>query len=308
LKKKILIIGGTGFLGHHLAQKCLKNNLQVISLSRNKPKKERFLKKVKYLYADISNKKQLKYKLKFKLNYVVNFAGDVDHHGKNTIKSHFNGCKNIVGILKKKKIDKFIQIGSSVEYADQKSPHSEQNRKVIINELKSNYAKAKLSSTNFLLNLYEKEKFPLTIFRPYLIYGPGQDINRLIPFVIKNCIEGKSFPCSNGQQYRDFVYIDDAIDLIFKSLRNKKATGEVFNLCSGKPIKIREIIRYIKKKIKKGNPKFGLISLRNDEIIKFYGNPKKAKYFFNWKAKINIKKGINQTIVFYENNFKKRNR
>ena len=50
-----------------LALKCLRNDFQVVSLSRNKPKKERFLKKVKYLYADISNKKQLKYKLNLKI-------------------------------------------------------------------------------------------------------------------------------------------------------------------------------------------------------------------------------------------------
>ena len=308
MKKKILIVGGTGFLGHTLALKCLRNNFQVVSLSRNKPKNERFLKKVKYLYADISNKKLLKYKLNLKFDYVVNFGGDVDHHGKNTLKSHFYGCKNLVDIFKKKKIEKFVQIGSSVEYANQKSPHSEQNKKVRISELKSKYAKAKLSSTNFLINLFKKEKFPFTIFRPYLIYGPGQDINRLIPFVIKNCLENKSFPCSNGLQYRDFIYIGDAINLIFKSLGNKKAIGEVFNLCSGKPIKIREVIRYIKKKIKKGNPKFGLIPLRRDEVIKFYGNPKKVQNFFNWKTKTNIKKGINKTIIFYENYLKKRNR
>ena len=55
-----------------------------------------------------------------------------------------------------------------------------------------------------------------------MIYGPGQDINRLIPYVIKNCIENNNFPCSTGLQYRDFIYIDDAINLIFKSLIKKK--------------------------------------------------------------------------------------
>ena len=308
MKKKILIVGGTGFLGHSLARKCLKNHLQVISLSRKRPKKSRFLKKVRYLYADISKKKQLKNKLNLKLNYVVNFGGDVNHHNKNTLKSHFNGCKNLADILKTKKIEKFIQIGSSVEYANQIAPHLESNKIVKLSKLKSTYAKAKLSSTNYLLDLFKKEKFPVIILRPYLIYGPDQDINRLIPFVIKNCIEDKSFPCSNGQQYRDFIYIDDAINLIFKSLRNKKVTGEIFNLCSGKPIKVRDVIRYIKKKIKKGNPKFGLIPLRRDEVTNFHGNPKKVKNFFNWKPKINVKKGITKTIIFYENYLKKRNR
>ncbi len=308
MKKKILIIGGTGFLGHKLALRCLKYNFQVISLSRKKPKKERFLKNIKYLYADISNNNKLRHILNFNPHYVVNFGGDVDHHGKNTFKSHYNGCKNLANIFREKKIKKFIQIGSSVEYADKKSPHSENIGNIKIHKLKSLYAKAKLSSTNYLISLYEKEKFPAIIFRPYLIYGPGQDINRLIPFVIQNCLKNKNFPCSNGKQFRDFIYVDDAIDVIFKSIRSKKGIGEVFNLCSGKPIRVREIIELIKKKIKKGNPKFGLIDFRKDEVMKFYGNPKKIRSFFNWKHKTNIKKGLTQTITFYENYFKKRNR
>ena len=301
-------MGGTGFLGHNLAKKCLKNNFQVFSLSRTKPKKDRFLKKVKYIYADISKKKQLKNKLNLKIDYVVNFGGDVDHHSKNVFRSHFNGCKNLADIFKKKKIGKFIQIGSSVEYANQAAPHAEMNKNIQYNQLKSIYAKAKLSSTIYLLDLFKKEKFPVIILRPYLIYGPGQEINRLIPFVIKNCIEDNNFPCSDGQQLRDFIYIDDAIDLIFKSLTNKKIVGEIFNLCSGKPTKVKRIIDFIRKKINKGKPNYGLIPLRKDEVIKFYGNPNKTKKFLNWKTNITIKKGLSKTILFYENYLKKKNR
>lgn len=62
--KKILIVGGTGFIGYHFAKKCLKKNLLVFSISYSKPKKIRFLKKVKYICVDISKKFKLKKKLK----------------------------------------------------------------------------------------------------------------------------------------------------------------------------------------------------------------------------------------------------
>ena len=140
-----------------------------------------------------------------------------------------------------------------------------------------------------------------------MIYGPGQDINRLIPYVIKNCIENNNFPCSTGLQYRDFIYIDDAINLIFKSLIKKKIEGEIFNICSGKPVKVKQIINFIKRKINKGKPKFGLIPLRKDEVIKFYENTNKTKKFLNWKTNTNIKKGISKTIIFYKNYLKERN-
>ena len=296
-------MGGTGFLGYYFAIKCLKNNFKVTSLSRKKPKKKRLLKKVKYIHTDISKKKILINKIKEEYNFVVNFGGDVDHHGSNTFKSHFYGLKNLVEIFRKKKLDKFIQVGSSVEYGKLKSPHIEEKYKVNISSLRSIYAKAKLSSTNYLINLHDKENFPTTIFRPYLIYGPGQDFNRLIPYVIKNCLQNKSFPCSNGNQLRDFIFIDDAINLIFKSLKNKRSNGKIFNICSGKPIKVKNLINDICIKIKKGKPQFGLIKFRKDEIKNFYGDFKKVKKFFNWKPKIYIEKGISKTIKFYASYF-----
>ena len=77
-----MIIGGTGFIGYHLAKKCLNKNWQVVSISTSKPSKLRFLKGVQYLIADISKKKDLKKKIKQNFDYVVNFGGHVDHSNK----------------------------------------------------------------------------------------------------------------------------------------------------------------------------------------------------------------------------------
>ena len=72
---KILIIGGTGFIGYHLAKKCLKRNFKVTSLSKRPPKKIRFLKKVKYIICDINDEKKLKKSITGKFNYIVNLGG-----------------------------------------------------------------------------------------------------------------------------------------------------------------------------------------------------------------------------------------
>jgi nucleoside-diphosphate-sugar epimerase len=302
LKKKILIIGGTGFLGYHLAKKCIEKKWNVTSISTNKPKKIRFLSKVKYLIQDISKKKLINKLIKQNYDYVVNFGGYVNHNEKfKTYKSHYIGCKNLVNFFLKKKIKTFIQIGSCVEYGHNKSPQNENNI-CNIKKLKSTYGKAKLAATNYLLKKYKEKNFPCVILRLYLVYGPRQDLNRFIPLIIKGCLEKSFFPCSSGKQYRDFLYIDDFVKLIFMILKNKNAIGEVLNVGSGKPRNIKKVIFLIKNLIKTGNPVLGKLQLRKDEVLKLYPNIKKTKKKINWKPKVDLITGIKKTISFYKNN------
>ena len=300
-KKKILITGGTGFIGYHLAKACLKKGFVVKSLSTKKPIKSRKLKKVEYLICDISDKKKLNRLLDHDFNYIVNLAGYVDHTDKKkTRKSHYNGCKNLALFFLNSRIEKFIQIGSSIEYGKIKSPQIESrsyNKKIL-----STYGKAKLSSTNFLLSLYKNYNFPSTILRLYLVYGPNQEPNRIIPYTILNSLLDNDFHCSSGKQYRDFLYIDDLISAIIKTLRKKELSGEIINIGSGQPIQIKKVILKILSKVNLGSPKFGKISFRKDEIMRLYPSINKALKKLNWAPRTGLDLGLEQTIKYFKKN------
>ena len=296
MNKNILIIGGTGFLGYHLAKKCLQKKWNVTSISTNRPKKKRFLPKVKYLILDITKKKLLLKNITSDYNFVVNFGGYVNHKEKiKTYKSHYIGCKNLADFFKDKRLKSFIQIGSSVEYGDLKSPQSEKS-KTDIKKLKSTYGKAKLMATNYLLKLNKKYNFPCTILRLYLVYGPNQDNNRLIPSTLNECLNDNTFNCSAGKQYRDFLFVEDLIKGIFKCFNNKRSIGEIINIGTGKPHTVKKVILFIRNKLNLGNPLFGKIALRRDEILKLYPDISKAKKILNWKPGISLQKGIGITL------------
>lgn len=299
--KKILIIGGTGFIGYHLAKKCLNKKWKVTSISTNKPKKIRYDKRINYLICDISKSNLLNVISRENYDYVVNFGGYVDHSNKKkTYLSHYRGVINLSKVLLKRKISQFIQIGSGGEYGKNKSPHQENDK--IKSIPKSVYNKSKYLASKYLLNLHKKKNFPVTILRLYQVYGPGQDLNRLIPIVIINCLKNKEFDCSSGEQFRDFLYIDDVIDAIFHCFSSKLSIGNIFNIGSGKPVKIKFLINFLKKNIKKGTPKFGKIKLRNDEMINFFPKILKAQKKINWKSKIKLKAGLKATINYYKKN------
>ena len=90
---------------------------------------------------------------------------------------------------------------------------------------KTSYGKDKLKCTNFLNNSFKIYGFPVIIFRPYQVYGPLQETNRLIPIAAKACYFGKKFNCIDGNQVRDYLYVEDLVDAVLKALQNPKAIG-----------------------------------------------------------------------------------
>ena len=294
--KSILIVGGTGFIGYNLIKSCLKKKIKITCVSSKKPSFKNLFPTVDFIVCDIRNNKLLRKKLRKEFNYVVNLAGYVDHSNKKeTFSSHYYGCVNISNIFLGKKIESFVQIGSGLEYGNNKSPQKETS----LCRPKGTYAIAKYKASMHLLKLFKNKKFPCTIVRLYQAYGPDQKFNRLIPMVIKSCLEKNFFACTTGNQIRDFLYIDDLLNLIFKIFKTKKTKGKIINAGSGKPIKIRILIEAIKKISRGGQPLYGKIKMRRDETLNMYPNISRAKKLVKWSPKYTIISGLKKTIKSY---------
>ena len=297
MKKNLLVIGGTGFIGKNLILKFKSKNYKIFSLSKNFDRTVLSKKNVNYIKCDITKRKEIEKKLKnINFNYIINLGGYIDHKKKiKTIASHFYGAKNLVNYFKKKKIDLFIQVGTSLEYGNIKSPQSENNYK----KTKSFYGTAKRNASKYIVNTNKKESFPYIILRLYQVYGPYQNELRLLPFIIKACLNNRNFGVTSGDQLRDFLYVDDLINLIKKVIRSK-VKNKIFNVGYGKPIKVKKIIHKINSMIKKGKPEYGKIKMRKDESLNLYPNIKKVKKYFNWKPRIGLDKGLRITINYFK--------
>jgi len=294
----LLIIGGTGFIGRHAVERAIKQGFKLTVLTKNNQKLNNELEEATYISADVSHKESLLATLEGKVfDYVINLGGYINHSnysnsGDEVYDVHFNGVRNLIDCLDKSKIKSFIQIGSSDEYGNNSAPQIETQREAPI----SPYSCAKVASTHFLQTLYKTEGFPAVILRPFLVYGPGQGIERFIPQIIKGCINNQEFPTSKGEQLRDFCFIDDVIQAIFSSLDNDNAHGEVINIASGKPISIKQMVNTIVDMIGSGEPQFDQIAYRSGENMALYGDITKAKKLLDWKPSVGLEQGLAETI------------
>ena len=128
----------------------------LYSLSKNNPKSDRKVKNVKYIFCNIINKKDLKKRLLKKFDHVINLSGYIDHSKKKENDLyHYIELKNLIDIFKSKEIQTFIQIGSSLEYGDLKSPQ-EEIRKC---NPKSWYGSSKLKASKYLEKINKNIKF-----------------------------------------------------------------------------------------------------------------------------------------------------
>ena len=289
-KKKILVIGGTGFIGYHLLKKTSKMGWNSFSISRNKPKQFRRINNVKYLKANINNFINSKKKLLKNYDYIVNLSSS-------SIENPRLYIKNLEEFFSTNSINKFIHIGSSAEYGNIKQlPHTE--------NLKCNpssfYGKQKLIITNLLLNRFKKKFFPLIILRLFQVYGRKDNKEKILPYVLNNCLKNKKFKLTKGEQTRDFCHVDDVVKVILLILKNKNKNlyGKIFNIGTGKSISIKNLVQIIKHKTNGGKPIFGAKNLTNKEIIFSRASIKKIKKFINWNPKISIEKGISDLIKY----------
>lgn len=290
-KTKLLVIGGTGFIGHHLIKKTVKLGWIVSSISRKKPSKVRKIKKVKYYLYDLNKLNKFKNPFYNTYDYIVNLSHISGVHQKNKV-------EKIINFSIEKKIKKFIHIGSSSEYGvSTNKPILESSKCKPI----STYGRNKLALTKTLISNYRDKSFPVIILRLFQVYGPNDNNNKVLPYVIRNCIKDKKFKLTAGYQTRDFCYIDDVIKAIILVMKSKKdqLLGQIFNIAYGKSIKIRDLVKIVRKNIKRGVPKFGEKKIKKNEIILSNSSIKKIKKFTSWRPKKNLKDGI-KLLIKYE--------
>ena len=298
---RLLVVGGTGFIGRNLAQAARQRGYRVCVLSSGRTRGEQTEDGIDHLKADIGNRHSLEPVLAGRaVDYVVNLGGTIHHAdyfsgGSAVINAHFNGLVNLVDLLDWSRIKGFVQAGSSDEYGSLAAPQSEQIREAPF----SPYSFAKTAGCHFLQMLHRQNRLPVSMVRFFLVYGPGQDRDRFIPQIISGCLKGETFPVSLGEQVRDFCYIDDIVAGILTTLECPESAGQVINLASGRPVSIRSVVEMVRTMVGSGHPDYGRIPYRDGENMALFADISKARSLLGWRPEISLEEGIRRSIAAY---------
>lgn len=292
-----LVAGAGGFIGQHLCRFLAELGMDVIGLDHRPFDMKYGLLKI----VDLTNCELVIENLKgINPKWVFNLTGEIDHSlewptQRNIIDQHWLSVLNLVEALSKTHPESFVNIGSSDEYGDQPAPQSEDLRERPI----APYSAAKVAATHYLQMLYRRTGFPAIIARFFLVYGPGQGIERLIPWACTTLLQGKKIPTTPGLQKRDFLYVQDAVEGLVALASNPQANGKVFNVASGNPVTIKDVLEMLNKIIDKGGEiEFGARPMRQGEIMELYANTNRIQQVTGWKQKIPLQEGLNRTVIF----------
>lgn len=312
--KKILVTGSCGFIGSHLVEK-LSKNFKVKALvyynSFNETGNLKFLKSFKNIEIEKGDIRDysLLYDLTKDIDCIINLAAlitipysfkAVDSY----IETNVKGVKNILEITKVRKIKHTIIMSTSEVYGSAQYIPMDENHPL---NAQSPYAATKIAQDQLTLSFHKVFDLPLTIVRPFNIYGPRQSLRSVIPQIIMQSIKSNKIKLGNIHTERDFTFIDDLTDAFEKIVYNEKTYGKIFNICSNKSFSIQEIIDIIKR-ISKKNLEIVVENKRvrksSCEVEKLLGDNSFAKKLIGYKPKTSFEEGIEKTYNWYLHNFK----
>ncbi len=313
---RILITGCCGFIGYHLSSFLLKkkfkvfgidtlNNYYDISLKKERLNLLRKYKNFKFNKIDIGNKKKIKnFFDKNKINLIVNLAAYAGvQYSLKYPDLYFNtneiGFYNILENAKRKKIKKIIFASSSSVFGNNDLKFAKEGDNT--DNPISLYAATK--KNNEILASFYAEHFEMQIIgiRFFTAYGPlGRPDLSIYKFADAIINSRQIILNNNGNHFRDFTYIDDVINCLYRLIRLKKFHKidekknkyfQIFNLGGGKKIKITQIVKILFNLLnKKTKVKFG--PRKRGDIISSSSSTLKLTRNINYKPKTNINNGL----------------
>jgi len=289
---KLLLLGGTGFLGHSLLNNLEKKQSIKIMIhdsnfkTNSKKFKGDILKKNSF-YKEISN-----------VDTIVNLIGQISPNISDYTNLNILGGLNLLNSCIEKKINRIILISSVHVYGENLRYASKETDSL---KPKTQYGLVKMITEKLYQYFSDYYGINVTVLRLAGLYGTGKKTG-FVTQLLKSVNDSTIHPLSyhNGEQFRDLLHVDDAVSGIIQAIKTPKKNFQIYNISSGRRYSIKYLVSSIESiSNKKIHIKYTPESV-DEKCI--WANNTKAKKILKFTPKISLNEGIKSTLDYFKNN------
>ena len=319
--KNILITGGAGYIGSHVAEILLKKNKKVFLIDNLSTGHRKLIhKKTTFFKLDISNENKIRKIInKYKIDSIIHLAANLiiaegQQKPKKYYKNNVLGTNKLLAACKKTTVRNFIFSSTAAIYKEGQYEVSE-NSKI---KPKSVYGKTKIKAEKLIKSFAKKNKINYGILRYFNIAGSSLSgkiglINKESDHLFKNFsieimkkkpklkIYGTNYKTKDGSCIRDFIHVSDIAEVHFLMLEkiNKLNISKIVNCGYNKGTSVLEVAKEFKKQTSK---KVDIIfsERRKNDLVKIIASNNRLIKFIKWKPKFNNLNKIVKSCIQWE--------
>lgn len=284
-KVDVLVSGSEGFIGKHLCRKLAEEGISFFGADINDG-------------IDLSDPAYIDQLPAFRVAVHLAAKTFVPESWKDPysfFRTNINTTLNVLEACRRSK-GRMIMASTYVYGIPEHLPINEDHPLSALNP----YAHSKLSAESLCLGYAQSGDMPLLIFRPFNVYGPGQDSRFLIPSILEQWKQGRVM-LKDPAPKRDYIFVEDMIDAYIKAIRNGFTGVEIVNIGSGESHSVKEMAEIMAEML----PGEVIISydgeVRKNEISETRADIRKAEALLGWIPRHNLRDGLKKTIQQEQN-------
>jgi len=302
-----LVTGASGFVGACLTRRLVAMNNEVHIITRKESNKWRIqdiLGRIIEHNVDLTDRDGVERLISnVRPNIVYHFAAYGGHPFQTDtyeiMQTNIMGTINLVKACSKIEYDCLVNIGSSSEYGLKHCLMKETD----VLEPRSDYAVSKASATLYCLSVSQREQRPIVTLRLFSPYGNFDAPTRLIPYVILSCLQGRNPRLSSRESVRDYIFIEDVLDVCVDIVRSHNVLGQILNVGSGEQHSVEEVAQKVIELTRSNvSPLWDETRDRHDEPKVWAADISRVKSVLNWEPKYDLQRGLRKTIEWFLEN------
>ncbi len=303
--KRVIVTGGTGFVGANLARRLLRDGQEVHLLVRTgyQPWRiEEIRDDVRLHEAALHDMESVTRVIdKIRPDWIFHLAvyGALSSQTdvQQMVQTNIHGTVNLVQACLKSGFEAFVNSGSSSEYGFKDHPPAETEAI----EPDSPYAASKAAGTLFCRQTARQQRVHLPTLRLYSIYGPYEDPTRLISTLIMRGLQGDLPPLVGPETARDFVHVDDVVEAyLLAATHPGKELGAIYNVGTGVQTTLREAVAVARQVLKiNAEPSWGTMPARLWDTSVWVSDNRKICKELGWKPRFDFLHGFTATVEWF---------